>query len=80
MVGGILWLIIVSLVILFAVQRYYRNKKAATSAAVQLSDVRSGATEAEALPDAPSYGAAVNKTLPNSEGIVSSRMGLLLGP
>lgn len=80
MAGGILWLIIVSFVIIGAVIRYQRNKRAANSAAVQLSDIRSGATEAEALPDAPSYGAAVNKTLPNSEGIVSSRMSLLLGP
>jgi cytochrome c-type biogenesis protein CcmH/NrfF len=54
MAGGILWLIIVSFVIIGAVIRYHRNKKAATSAAVQLSDIRSGATEAEALPDAPS--------------------------
>jgi hypothetical protein len=87
MAGGILWLILAFGVILIAVQRYYRNKRAATSGAVQLGEMRSGATEAEAVPDAPSYGAAVYKpshsasaTLPNSEGILSSRMSLLLCP
>jgi hypothetical protein len=73
MAGGILWLIIFFLVAIFALQNYYRKKRAASSAAVQLDDIRPATVEA--VPDTAPYGAAISKpsysssaTLPNSEG------------